>query len=309
MTDTHATSTAGNTNVTFIGIGSMGAPMALQLVKAGFNVTVYNRSADKCAPLVAAGARMAASAVDAVTSGGIVLTMLSNDAVLTDLMTTQGMAEKLGSGLHVSMSTISAVTARALAMLQQDHGGQYLAAPVFGRPAAAAEGKLWICQSGAATAKTIARPLLTAIGQSVADFGDDPGAANVVKLCGNFMILSAVEAMSEALALAEKSGIDRTALTSFFGQSIFNCPIYQNYGRILAARTYEPAGFALALGMKDVKLVQAGAEAVGVPMPLANLLHERLLGSIAKGRGALDWTAIELTVAESAGMTPVKLRP
>ena len=314
MSDLNTTTVRSGTsstgiNVTFLGIGSMGAPMALQLVKAGFNVTVYNRSAEKCAPLVAAGARMADSAAAAVAAGGIVLTMLSNDAVLTELMTTQGVAEKLGSGLHVSMSTISAATARTLARLQQDHGGQYLAAPVFGRPAAAAEGKLWICQSGTAAAKADAQPLLAAIGQSTADFGDDPGAANVVKLCGNFMILSAVEAMSEALTLAEKSGIDRTALTSFFGQSIFACPIYQNYGRILATRAYEPAGFALALGMKDVKLVQASAEAVGVPMPLANLLHERLLGSIAKGRGTLDWTAIELTVAESAGMTPVPISP
>ena len=312
MTETQATtatSAAGSTHVAFLGIGSMGAPMALQLVNAGFSVTVYNRSADKCAPLVAAGARMADTAAEAVTTGGIVLTMLSNDAVLTELLTTQGVAAKLGNGLHVSLSTISAETARKLAALQQQHGGQYLAAPVFGRPAAAAEGKLWVCQAGAASAKAIAQPLLAAIGQSVTDFGDDPGAANVVKLCGNFMILSAVEAMSEALTLAEKSGIDRTALTSFFGQSIFSCPIYQNYGRILAARTYEPAGFALSLGMKDVKLVQASAETAGVPMPLANLLHERLLGSIAKGRGALDWTAIELTVAESAGLMPVRLTP
>ena len=235
MSDLNTTTVRSGTsstgiNVTFLGIGSMGAPMALQLVKAGFNVTVYNRSAEKCAPLVAAGARMADSAAAAVAAGGIVLTMLSNDAVLTELMTTQGVAEKLGSGLHVSMSTISAATARTLARLQQDHGGQYLAAPVFGRPAAAAEGKLWICQSGTAAAKADAQPLLAAIGQSTADFGDDPGAANVVKLCGNFMILSAVEAMSEALTLAEKSGIDRTALTSFFVQSIFACPIYQNYG-------------------------------------------------------------------------------
>lgn len=302
MADMHTTNAGSTTNVAFLGIGSMGAPMALQLLKAGFAVTVYNRSADKCASLVAAGARMAETAAEAVTPGGVVLTMLSNDAVLTELMSTQGVAEKLGNGLHVSMSTISAETARTLAALQQRHGGQYLAAPVFGRPAAAAEGKLWICQAGPAAAKATAAPLLAAIGQSVSDFGDEPGAANVVKLCGNFMILSAVEAMSEAFVLAEKSGVDRTALATFFGQSIFSCPIYQNYGRILASRSYAPAGFQLALGMKDMKLVQGTAEQAGVPMPLVNLLHERLLGSIAKGRGDLDWTAIELVIAESAGL-------
>ena len=159
----------------------------------------------------------------------------------------------------------------------------------------------WICQSGAANAKARAKPLLEAMGQAIHDFGDEPGAANVVKLSGNFLILSAVEAMAEALTLAEKSGIDRQALAGFLGQTIFNCPIYQNYGRILAAQTYEPAGFKLELGMKDVRLVRDAAESATVPMPLADLLHARLLTSLAKGRGQLDWTAIEMVSAEDAG--------
>ncbi len=290
------------TAVTFIGIGAMGAPMAQQLIKAGFDVTVYNRSVEKCAALRAAGARVASSVGEAVTASGVVITMVSNDAVLNDLLITQGVAAKLGNGLHISMSSIAPETARALAMVQASHGGMYLAAPVFGRPAAAAEAKLWITQSGPAAAKAIAQPLLAAMGQSITDFGDDAGAANLVKLCGNFMILSAVEAMSEAMALAEKNGLDRNAMSTFFGQTIFSCPIYQNYGRILANRTFTPPGFQLALGMKDVKLVQGSAEAAGVPMPLANLLHERMVGSIAKGRGDLDWTAIELIVAEAAAL-------
>jgi 3-hydroxyisobutyrate dehydrogenase-like beta-hydroxyacid dehydrogenase len=290
------------TAVAFIGIGSMGAPMAQQLIKAGFAVTIYNRSAEKCSALQALGAQVAGSAAEAVSSGGIVITMLSNDAVLNDTMMRQGVAAKLGSGLHISMSTISGDTARSLAQLQASYGGDYLAAPVFGRPAAAAEGKLWVTQSGPSKAKQIAQPLLAAMSQSITDFGDDPGAANVVKLCGNFMILSAVEAMSEAWALAEKSGLDRNTLATFFGQTIFSCPIYQNYGRIIANRAFTPPGFQLALGLKDVKLVQGTAEAVGVPMPLANLLHERMVGSIANGRGDLDWTAIELMVADAAAL-------
>ena len=290
------------TAVTFIGIGAMGAPMAQQLVKAGFDVTVYNRSVEKCAALQAAGASVASNLGEAISAGGIVITMVSNDAVLNDLMIAQGVAARLGSGLHISMSSIAPETARALAMVQASHGGMYLAAPVFGRPAAAAEAKLWITQSGAAAAKAIAQPLLAAMGQSITDFGDDAGAANLVKLCGNFMILSAVEAISEAMALAEKNGLDRNAVSTFFGQTIFSCPIYQNYGRILANRAFTPPGFQLTLGMKDVKLVQASAEAAGVPMPLANLLHERMVGSIAKGRGDLDWTAIEMIVAEAAAL-------
>ena len=290
-------------SIGFIGSGSMGEPMAHNLLKAGFEVCVYNRTAAKLAALKNAGARTAEKPAAAVEPGGIVVTMVSNDQVLEELVGgDDGIAAALGAGTHISMSTISPETSRKLAKLHAEYGGQYLAAPVFGRPEAAAAGKLWICQSGSEQAKQTARPLLDAMGQSIEDFGDEPGAANLVKLCGNFLILSAVEAMAEAFALAEKSGIERTALASFFGQTIFACPIYQNYGRILANRTFEPAGFQLALGMKDVKLVQRSAESEKVPMPLANLLHERLLGSLAKGRDNLDWTAIELMVAEAAAL-------
>lgn len=289
--------------VAFLGIGSMGGPMAMNLLKAGFDVTAYNRTPEKLAALEKAGARAARSPASAVTPGGIVVTMVSNDQVLKELVAGEGgVAAALGGGIHVSMSTISPDTSRELAKLHAGHGGRYLAAPVFGRPEAAAAAKLWICQSGPAQAKEAARPLLEAMGQSVHDFGEDPGAANVVKLCGNFMILSAVEAMSEAFALAEKNGIDRAVTADFFGETLFGCPIYRNYGRILANRAYEPAGFQLALGMKDVKLVQGAAGSAEIPMPLAELLHRRLADSLEKGRGQMDWTAIELIVAEAAGL-------
>ena len=289
--------------VAFIGTGSMGAPMAMNLVKAGFDVAAYNRTPEKLAALAEAGARTAARPADAVTPGGIVVTMVSNDQVLKDIVAGDGgVAPALGAGIHVSMSTISPDTSRELAKLHAGFGGRYVAAPVFGRPEAAAAAKLWICQSGPAQAKRTARPLLEAMGQSVHDFGEDPGAANLVKLCGNFMILSAVEAMSEAFALAEKNGIDRAAMASFFGETLFGCPIYRNYGRILADRAYEPAGFQLALGMKDVKLVRGAAGSAEISMPLVELLHQRLADSLAKGRGGMDWTAIELIVAEAAGL-------
>ena len=200
------------------------------------------------------------------------------------------------------MSTISPDTSRELAKLHAKSGGHYLAAPVFGRPEAAAAAKLWICASGPAQAKQAARPLLEAMGQSVRDFGEDPGAANLVKLCGNFMILSAVEAMSEAFALAEKNGIDRAAVAAFFGETLFSCPIYQNYGRIVANRAFEPAGFQLSLGLKDVTLARGAAGSAKIQMPLVELLLERLNDSVAKGRGKMDWTAIELIIAEAAGL-------
>lgn len=292
-----------DSSVTFIGLGAMGEPMASSVLRSGVALTVYNRSRERAAQLATAGAKVADSVAAAVTPGGVVITMLANDAALLDVtLGESGVADRLGAGgLHISMSTVSPETSRHLAAEHAKRGSLWLSAPVFGRPEAAAAQKLWICQSGAAEAKARAKPLLQAMGQAIHDFGEEPGAANVVKLSGNFLILSAVEAMAEALTLAEKSGIDRQALAGFLGQTIFNCPIYQNYGRILAAQTYEPAGFKLELGMKDVRLVRDAAESATVPMPLADLLHARLLTSLAKGRGQLDWTAIEMVSAEDAG--------
>jgi 3-hydroxyisobutyrate dehydrogenase-like beta-hydroxyacid dehydrogenase len=290
--------------VGFIGLGSMGAPMARNLLGAGFKVTVFNRTRERAVALAASGAAIAPSPRAATVPGGIVVTMLANDQALESVaLGEDGLVEALGKdGLHISMSTVSPETSRKLAQEHARRGSLFLAAPVFGRPDAAAARKLWICQSGSAAAKQRAQPVLEALGQGIHDFGTEPGAANVVKLCGNFLILSAIEAMAEALALAQKNGIDRAALAEFFGQTVFACPVYQNYGRILAARAFEPPGFALKLGMKDIRLVRDTAEAVQVPMPVADLVHARLLSALAKGRADMDWTAIELSTAEDAAL-------
>jgi 3-hydroxyisobutyrate dehydrogenase-like beta-hydroxyacid dehydrogenase len=291
-------------SVGFIGLGNMGARMAHNLLEAGFKVTVYNRTRERAAALAAGGATIADSPRAAVAPGGIVVTMLANDQALEAVVLGEdGLVDALGQdGLHISMSTVSPETTRKLAQDHASRGSLLLAAPVFGRPEVAAAGKLWICQSGPAPAKERAKPVLDVLGQSIHDFGEEPGAANVVKLSGNFLILSAIEALSEALALAQKNGIDRTALASLFGQTMFACPIYQTYGRILAERAFEPAGFALKLGMKDIRLVRDTAEAALVPMPVADLVHAKLLSALAKGRGELDWTAIELSTAEDAAL-------
>lgn len=292
------------TAIGFIGLGQMGEPMARNLLKAGFQLGIYNRTRAKADGLAREGARVVDQPALAVTSGGIVVTMLANDAALEAVVLgPQGIAEALGEGgTHISMSTISPETARRLAAEHERRGGRYLAAPVFGRPEAAAAAKLWICISGSAAAQATAAPILQALGQGVHAFGEDPGAANVVKLAGNFLIGSAIEALAEALALGEKNGVDRTALASFFSQTIFACPIYQNYGKIIATEQYEPPGFKLALGMKDIGLVLDAAQLARVPMPLASLLRDRLLASLANGRQDLDWTAIALAVSEDAGL-------
>jgi len=290
----------------FIGLGNMGEPIAANLLAAGYGLRVYNRTASKAAPLLAKGATAAKSPADVASPGGIVLTMLADDRALEEVCLPAGsFVEKLGAGgIHISISTIAPATARRLAAHHAKHKVEYTASPVFGRPDAAAAKRLWVCTSGAAAAKNRVQPILEAIGQGIFDFGEDAGSANVVKLCGNFMIASAIEAISESLTLAEKNGISKSAVAELFGKTLFACPVYQGYGRQIAEQKFEPAGFRLALGLKDISLALETAAASSVPMPLASLLRDRWITAIAKDRGNLDWTAVALGVAEDAGLKP-----
>jgi 3-hydroxyisobutyrate dehydrogenase-like beta-hydroxyacid dehydrogenase len=288
----------------FIGLGNMGEPIAANLLAAGHRLRVYNRTASKAAPLVAKGAIAEADPSDVASPGGIVFSMLADDRALEQLTLPAGsFVEKLGpGGVHISVSTVSPATARKLAEHHARHKVAYIAAPVFGRPEAAAAKKLWTCTSGPAAAKNRARPLLEAIGQGTFDFGEDVGAANVVKLCGNFLIASAIEAIAECLTLAEKNGVNKSAVAELFGKTLFSCPIYQGYGKQISEERFEPAGFRLALGLKDISLALETAGASSMPLPLASLLRDRWLAAIAKKRGDMDWTAVALNVAEDAGL-------
>jgi 3-hydroxyisobutyrate dehydrogenase-like beta-hydroxyacid dehydrogenase len=199
-------------SIGFIGLGNMGQPMARNILKAGFKLRVYNRNPSRAEPLVVQGAQQVSHPNEVVEPGSIVITMVANDSALESVaLGENGFLEKLRpGGIHLSMSTVSPATARKLSELHEKHGSSYIAAPVFGRPQAAAAQQLWICVSGPPAAKERVQPLLNALGQGISDFGEEPGAANVVKLSGNFLIASAMEAMAEALTLAEKNGIDRS---------------------------------------------------------------------------------------------------
>jgi 3-hydroxyisobutyrate dehydrogenase-like beta-hydroxyacid dehydrogenase len=293
-----------NEVISFIGLGSMGLPIAMNLLESGYKLRVYNRTAQKAQPLVEKGAELASNPADVVEPNSIAISMLANDQAVEEVVLSEnGILEKLGSGgVHISMSTVSPATAQKLAQQHQQQGSHYLAAPVFGRPDAAAARKLWICLSGNAAAKERALPLLNVLGQKVFDFGEQVGAANVVKLSGNFLIVSALEAMAEAFTLAQKNGIERSQVAELFGQTLFACPIYQNYGRLIAQEQYEPAGFKLSLGLKDVELVLQTAKESQMPMPLASLVRDRLISAVAKGRGDIDWTGLALGVSEEAGL-------
>jgi 3-hydroxyisobutyrate dehydrogenase-like beta-hydroxyacid dehydrogenase len=274
-------------------------------VKAGYTLKVYNRTEEKARELVAQGAQRAHQPAEAVVTGGIVISIVANDQALEEVVMSKGFLESLGpGGIHLSMSTVSPQTARKLAALHAQHGSIYLAAPVFGRPDAAAARKLWICLAGPQAARERVQSVLKALGQGIFDFGEDPAAANVVKLCGNFLIVAAMEAMAEALTLAEKSGLDRSAVIDMLSSTLFAAPIYQNYGKMIAEKHHMPAGFQQVLGLKDMDLVRDSADQVRMPMPLASLLHDRLLAGVAKGRGEMDWSALSLDVLEDAGLEP-----
>ncbi len=287
----------------FIGLGNMGAPIALNLVRAGFPLQVFNRTSSKAANLAVHGAQVAKSAGDVAAPGGIVCTMLSDDAALKEICSgADSFVARLDQGgIHVSMSTISPATARHLASEHKRFGVSYVAAPVFGRPEAAAAAKLFVCAAGSEAAKKRIEPLLNAIGQGTFDFGEDPGSANVVKLCGNFMVAATVEALAEMLILGEKNGVSRKAIAEMIGKF---SPLHHSYASIMAEERFEPAGFRLALGLKDINLILDAAAASVTPLPLASLLHDRWMASMAKGRADLDWSAIALDVAENAGIKP-----
>jgi 3-hydroxyisobutyrate dehydrogenase-like beta-hydroxyacid dehydrogenase len=260
----------------FIGLGLLGLPMANNLVDAGYSLRVHNRTASKAEGLVARGAHRAERAADAATSGGVVVTVLWDDAALEGVVTSEGFLERLGpGGVHVSMSTVLPETARRLSALHAQHGSAYVAAPVFGRPEAAAARKLWIPVSGAQPAKERVRPLLEALGgQGVFDFGEDAGAATVVKIAGNFLIISAARSLGEALSMADKNGVDAHAVVEMLTTTLFPAPIYQSYGKMIADRAAPVMQSPIPL--KDVGLFKRLAEQVDSPSPLSTRILEML---------------------------------
>ncbi|WP_314372511.1 NAD(P)-dependent oxidoreductase [Sphingomonas paucimobilis] len=282
----------------FIGLGQMGAAMASNLVQAGHDVTVWNRSPDKTEPLVAAGATRAERPVDAA-QGDVVMTMLADDAALeTVVFGTDGIAG--APALHIGHSTISLALADRLADTAGPSG--YVSAPVFGRPPAAAAGKLFVVAAGDDAALDRCEPLFEVIGQRVFRIGEKPSAANLVKLSGNFMIMAAVEAMAEAMTLAEKNGVDRATLLEVLTGTLFGSPIYQTYGEILVEDRFRPAGFTAPLGLKDMSLVDAAATHAAVPMPLLGIVRDHLRGAIAQEGRDIDWAGIALAVRKGAGV-------
>ena len=289
----------------FIGLGNMGMNMAKNLIEAGYHLQVHNRTVSKEEELRATSITVCKTPAEAADGVEILISMLSDDEVLKETVSgRQGILKTFPAGaVHISMSTIAPDTAEFLAALHENSGSTYLASPVFGRPEAAAAKKLYICISGIAKAKEIARPVLECLGQRVADFGEKVGGANVVKVAGNFMITASMEIMAEAYTLAEKNGLDRLQVAEFFGSGLFAAPIFQNYGKLIANKQFEPVGFKSKLGLKDARLALKLSQASYTPMPMVTLVHNRLQSAVAKGWGESDWVeGVSRGVSEDAGV-------
>jgi len=290
--------------IAFIGLGNMGSHMAGHLLGAGHGVTVWNRTLSKADELGSKGAKVAKSAGEAAREAEVVITMLADDfAVESAVLHAGGVLDSLPkNATHISMSTISVALSKKLAEEHAKRGQQYITAPVFGRPEAAEAGKLFVVAAGEKAALERCKPLLEALGQRVFVIGDKPEMANVVKLSGNFLIASVIESLGEAIALTRKYGIDPHQYVEFLTNSMFAAPVYKTYGNLIADEKYRPAGFKLRLGLKDIRLALAAAEAVDAPLPFASDIRDHMLTAIARGMDDMDWSATAKLAAEDAGL-------
>jgi 3-hydroxyisobutyrate dehydrogenase-like beta-hydroxyacid dehydrogenase len=288
-------------DVGFVGLGNMGGPMARNLLQAGHAVTVYNRSPARADALTAEGAAVAATIAEACAPG-ILITMVSDDAAVEAIVHGDGgaLAALADGAIHVSMSTIGRDLSERLAADHAAAGQVYVAAPVFGRVDFAEAGRLLIGAAGPADAIARCQPLFDAMGRRTLSFGETASAANVVKLSANVLVAFAIEGMAETFTLLRKSGGDPAAFGELINE-VLPAPQYLAYGGMIANETYDPPGFRLELGLKDVRLALAAAEAVGVAMPVTGMLRELHLAAVARGYGGLDWAALAKLASDMAG--------
>ncbi|HSY82592.1 MAG TPA: NAD(P)-dependent oxidoreductase [Gemmatimonadaceae bacterium] len=288
----------------FVGLGRMGVGMAGRLVDAGHSLAVYNRTAQRGEELRERGAVLAETPEAAARGAEVVFTMLADDpAVEHVVFAADGILAAMGNNaVHVSASTISVSLARRLMAAHARAGQRYVSAPVFGRPDAAAAGRLFVVAGGPDDVLAYVQPLFDAIGQRTYRMGADPSNANLVKLSGNFMLFAAIEALAEAFALVRKAGVDVAAFKDLLTSSLFNAPAYHTYGDLLVSANDQNPGFTVPLALKDVRLAIAAAESLRVPMPVASLVHDAFVSAMARGYENRDQAVLGRVAAENAGV-------
>ncbi len=288
-------------SVGFVGLGAMGRGMAGNLVAAGHRVRVWNRSPGPVEELVALGATAADGLPDAF-GADVVVSMLANDAAVESLLLDPELLAGARASVHVNMATVSIELAERATALHAEHGVGYVAAPVLGRPGVAASGELNILAAGETAALALAEPLLAAMGRRTWHFGDRPAQASTAKISANFLLACAIESLAEACSLAEANGVRPADLVEMLTGTLFPGPVYSGYGSMVAERRYEPAGFRLPLGLKDVNLALTAGAAVNVPLPFGSVLRDAFLDALAHGDGDKDWAAVAAVARRRAGL-------
>jgi 3-hydroxyisobutyrate dehydrogenase-like beta-hydroxyacid dehydrogenase len=290
--------------VGFVGLGNMGTVMARNLIRAGHTLSVYNRTRSRAEELHSLGATVGRTPGEAATGAEALITMVANDAAVEDVIFGPGnVIESLPAGaIHISMSTMGVALSHRLVRAHRAKQQHYVAAPVFGRPDAAAAAKVFIVAAGPAEQIARCQCLFDAMGQKTFVVGGEAPAANLIKVTGNFLITATIESLAEAFALIRKSGVDSQQFLEVLTGSLFAAPVYRTYGAMIAADNFEPVGFRMELGMKDNRLVLAAAEEAVVPMPIASLIRDRMLAAMAQGMADADWSAIARISFREAGL-------
>ncbi len=289
----------------FIGLGTMGTSIAHNMQAGGFAMTVFNRNPARAGALVEKGARRAPSPRASAEGADLAVTMVSDDeAVEAVSFGPDGLLEGLRKGtIHMNMTTTSVAMTRRLTEAHAARGTRFVAAPVFGRPDRAANRTLWICAAGPKDAVEECRPILAAAStQALFVLGDDPVQAAVVKIAVNFQLAAAIITMSEAFALVGKAGVKPQDFLNVVDTVQYSTPTYKAYGQRICDEAFDPAGFKMWLGLKDVRLAMAAGDALSVPLPVASVMRDHFLSGMAKGMAELDWAAISRVIRGDAGM-------
>jgi 3-hydroxyisobutyrate dehydrogenase-like beta-hydroxyacid dehydrogenase len=287
----------------FLGLGKMGTPMALRLLAAGHELSVWNRTEGRTKPLLREGAIAAATPAEAELGADAVITMLFDDAAHEEvLFGANGLMDALEPGaLHISCSTISVALSERLTKEHARRGIEFVAAPVFGRPNVAEEGRLWIVVAGADEAIARARPLLEPLSRGISVVGAEPRQAHAVKLGGNFLISTMIHSLAESFVYAESQGIDPEAFLETVNSALFQSPFYAAYGRVMLHPPEHP-GATIDLGAKDLRLLRQAAAAANARLSLADSLAEIFAEAQRSGLAGEDWAVGQYRMAQRRGL-------
>lgn len=281
--------------ISVIGLGSMGLAMAQRLLDQGFDLDIWNRSPKDVADLVGLGARKVE--LDEALQNDFIVSLLSNDKAALEVFGEQNLAKAKPGSIHINMSTLSPAASETLAVSHLKHGVGYIAAPVLGRPIAITTGKLLIVAAGSESDVQKASVVFEKISARYWNVGEDHSKASLVKLGVNYNLIHALQAIGESVALVEAGGVDATTFVEILTHTAFTGSAYAGYGPMIVNRKYSPAGFSMALGLKDVKLVEDAATHLGLTLPVAQVLKASFEQALDDPElENLDWSAIaELT--------------